>query len=217
MITTPHSSPACLYLVRHGPSVWNGRKRVSGQMNPPLSVAGEELARNLALVMLGRPLTAIYTSTLTRAIATARPTAISHKLNIHTHPGLKEWHMGILHGRFRDTRDPETYHQWQLRKQDMSHFRIPGGETFFELQQRVCAALRTIWLRETNGHVLIVGHRSTNRVIMAKLMGWSIETAVSLRLRSKYLYVITLGIPPSIQTICLNPPHTGEQYAGFKA
>lgn len=208
--------PTIIFLARHGQSEWNGKKRISGQMDPPLSQKGMQQAKALAKVLQDEHLSAIYTSTLARTIETAEPTAVSHQIRIQKKAALKEIHFGILQGRFRDQRDPEAERFWVERTKERLTYRIPEGETFPELEQRVIPCLNNVLKSEAGEAVLIVGHRNTNRVILGALMCWSSEHVVTLGLRSKYLYRITLSNEPSIQTISLDMKKNGLKYNGFK-
>lgn len=200
-----------IFIVRHGRSEWNGRKIISGQLNPPLSVEGEQQSECLAEILHGENLDAIYTSSLSRAIETARPTANLKSLKIIAYDALREINFGILQGRFRDERDPEARDLWAEREKDKENFRFPQGENFAELETRIDACLTKIL--ETQETILIVGHRSTNRVILSRLMNWTRETAVNLKLRSKYLYEITGADFPEIKTIQICG---GVKSKGFK-
>ncbi len=200
-----------IFVVRHGRSEWNGRKIISGQLNPPLSDEGLRQAECLAEVLQNENLSAIHTSSLSRAVETARPTAEFHRLPITPHDALREINLGVLQGRFRDERDPEAQNMWAEREKNKAHYRIPYGENFTELESRVDKCLTKIF--EMTGTILIVGHRSPNRVILRRLMNWSRETAVNLKLRSKYLYEISGAENPQINTIKICG---GAIYAGFQ-
>lgn len=211
------NSSTKIFLARHGRSEWNGKKRVSGQMNPMLSEHGQQQAKALAEVLKNEALSAVYTSTLDRSIETAKPASLEHKINPVKETALMEMNLGILQGRFRDQRDPEAERLWKARTADRLNYRIPGGETFLELEARVIPCLNTLLEKEAGGVILIVGHRNTNRVILKVLMAWSSENVADLKLRNKYLYEITLGQHPRIQTISLNEKKQGLKYDGFKA
>lgn len=207
-----------IFLVRHGQSIWNKEKRVTGQGDPPLSEKGEAQSQALAAVLGSQPLTAVYASTLTRAIATAKPTASRHDLPVRTEAALKEMHLGILQGRFRDARDPEAQRLWRERALEKWNYHTPGGETYCEFSQRVTSCLREILQRERGGNILIVGHRNTNRVLLGSLMQWAPDVTSALRLRSKYLYeIISHTNGSQIRTICLDDPHLGLTREGFYA
>lgn len=200
-----------IFLVRHGRSEWNGQKRISGQLDPPLSPTGARQAQCLESLLRDEQLSAVYASPLSRAVETAEPTAASHRLAVKTCDALKEIHFGVLQGRFRDGRDPEAQRLWAEREKEKLHYRVPGGETFLELETRVMPCLQDILRQE--GTALIVGHRSTNRVILRELMRWPLDTALGLDLRSKYLYEIVPGESPRINTIRLD---NGHRHEGFR-
>jgi broad specificity phosphatase PhoE len=126
--------PTTVYLVRHGESQLNLEKRVSGQMDTPLSSKGHRYSQTLGEQLRTVQLTGIYTSALSRTIETAGPTAAIHGLPIQSHAALNEQDFGILEGRYRDERDPEARALWEARKQDKPAYRIPGGECFVDLQ-----------------------------------------------------------------------------------
>jgi broad specificity phosphatase PhoE len=208
--------PTTIYLVRHGESELNRDKRISGQLDPPLSREGLQGSLALADQLHGVPLTAIYTSSLMRAIETAKPTAFAHGLTIYPKEALNELHLGVLQGRHRDDRDPEARSLWEERKKDKIHYRVPGGETFAELAERVIRCLDEILAAEAGGTILIVGHRATNRALFGALLNWPEEQWPILNFRHKYLYEITTGPQPQLATIRLNGSHAGVKSAALK-
>jgi broad specificity phosphatase PhoE len=216
MSTRTLQKSTTVYLTRHGQSEWNGKKRVSGQLNPALSQKGQQQSRSLAQILSNKPLSSIYTSTLTRAIATCRPTAVDHHLPIRIRRELKEIRTGVLQGRFRDQRDPEAQRLWDAWQQDKDTYRIPGGESFSELTQRVIPCVKEILEQEQGGTVLIVGHRNTNRVILGALTQWPRDKWCELNPRSKYLYEIIPGVLPEIKTIALWGRDSGRVFEEFK-
>src|SRR2546428_13938581 len=125
-------------------------------------------------------------------------------------------HSGVLQGRFRDDRDLKAQHLWEERKKDLWPCRVPGGETFAELANRVLPCLNEILAHTAGKVVLIVGHRNTNRLILGALLQWSWEMMLDAKPRSRYLYEILPGEAPQITTICIDPPEKAHRYAGFK-
>ena len=205
-----------VYLIRHGQSQFNHQRKISGQLDPLLTIKGIEQSQQLAKILHDQPLTAIYTSTLSRTVVTARPTALDHHLPVQQHNALREVHHGILQGRYRDERDPEARLLWEEREKDKQHYRLPGGETFWELEQRVSPCLREILKTSIGKTILIVGHRSTNRVLLGTLMQWPKDSWCDLNLRGKFLYHIQLGSPPHLTTISLDGKTSGLQHEGFR-
>lgn len=185
-----------IYLVRHAQSLWNGTRRISGQLNPELSNKGLEQTTWLMRLFDDRPLDRIYSSDLKRAVQTAAVVAHAKGLSVEEKPALRELHLGVLQGRYRDERDPEAFATWQQRAGAIHLFRPEGGETMGDLVARVLPCLAAIMSEATGRSCLIVGHRSTNRVILGALMNWSEDRWWSLRLRSRFVYRIELDSEP---------------------
>lgn len=208
--------PKKIFVVRHGQSIWNRTKRVSGQLDPILSAEGCDQAESLRRVLGDEDLTAVYTSDLRRAVATARPTAEAHGLTIHRREELREQHLGAAQGRFRDHRDPEIETFWKRRRADMAGFRIPGGESYAELEARVMGCLSRILHDHGDGTVFIVGHRNTNRILLGALLDWPTEMAVQATLRARYLYEIVPMAQPTVRTINLGGAREGVCHEGLR-
>lgn len=209
MIAQTELRPTTIYLVRHGESQLNLEKRVSGHLDTPLSPAGISYSQLLALQFLGIRLTGIYTSALKRTIETARPTATMLSLPIQSNTALNEQHFGVLEGRVRDARDPEARTLWEARKRDKRFYRIPDGERFVDMAERVKQALNSILAQEVGGTILMVGHRNTNRALFGILMHQPEEEWPHIQLKSQCVYRITAGSHPQLTTISLRGTQTG--------
>ena len=60
-----------LYMIRHGETEWNVKKRFQGQSDIPLNNEGRKIARITAEALADVPFTRVYTSPLKRAYETA--------------------------------------------------------------------------------------------------------------------------------------------------
>lgn len=60
-----------LYMIRHGETEWNVKKRFQGQSDIPLNNEGRKIARITAKALADVPFTRVYTSPLKRAYETA--------------------------------------------------------------------------------------------------------------------------------------------------
>lgn len=195
--------PRRLYLARHGQSQANLEQRVSGQIDWPLTDKGLDQARGLADVLRHEPLTAIYASSLSRALATAAPTAESHGLRIVSLDALRERACGQREGQ---------------------RFAVPAALAVDEttddeepqdaFRRRVLAGLDHI-LTELFGPTLVVAHRNTNEVILKALLPDEPALAASVNVKNKYLYEIDLDAPDRIATIRLGGESHGCRYPGL--
>ena len=64
-----------IYLIRHGQTDWNVEGRWQGNLDVPLGEIGYKQAQALADTLQDRPISAIYSSDLMRAVKTAEPLA----------------------------------------------------------------------------------------------------------------------------------------------
>ncbi|MDZ4862337.1 MAG: histidine phosphatase family protein [Gemmatimonadota bacterium] len=199
-----------VFLARHGQSLWNRRKLVTGQHDPALAPEGEAQAQDLAVLLRDVALSAVYASDLSRSRETARVVADEQGREVRQLPALRELHFGTMQGRFRDERDPEVATLWRARKADPLRFCAPGGESFADLITRVRFPVRQILKAHPTGTVLIVGHRNTNRAILATLLGWAPEQAVTAVVRHDCLYRLRMGTPPGVSPIRFSSPRTVE-------
>jgi broad specificity phosphatase PhoE len=124
-----------------------------------------EQARALAEELSGLALAAVYTSPLQRAVETARAVASRHALDPVEVADLREIDFGEVEGL--------TFNQFptDLQKgllQAPSEVRFPGGETYNDLQRRVCSAVDQIVSAHPDGTIVVVSHAGSIRAALAQ-------------------------------------------------
>ena len=116
-------------LVRHGQTEWNRIERFRGRYDVPLNEAGLAQAEAAARAIAARwPATAVYSSPLSRALATAEPIARALGVTVQAHPGLIDIDYGVWQGLTPAevlSGWPEAADAWY---RGASHAPIPGGE-----------------------------------------------------------------------------------------
>jgi broad specificity phosphatase PhoE len=170
-----------LLLVRHGESRGNLDRRWQGWLDEPLTELGHEQARRLAERLYRRslesldPITAVYTSTLTRAYQTANIVALRCGVPLILDQRLRERDVGVLQG--LTWPEVEAHHPTLAHtiRQNWTVPALPEGETTFELTERVWYAVQEIIGRE-NGRgdpntVAIVSHGGTINAFLNRLVG----------------------------------------------
>ncbi len=202
-----------LFLARHGESMANQQKRVSGQIDTPLSPKGKQQALWLCDVLKDEPIGAIFTSSLNRTIETARPAAHHHGLEIQVLDGFKEMNFGALQGR---KHQQLSYDQAIARRQTIKT-EAHGTEIPDAFNLRIKEALQAV-LHGVSSTVLIVGHRKTNEVILARLLNADLTHVLGrpINIKNKYLYEIELGQSPRVNTIRLGGDCHGQRFSGIK-
>jgi len=163
--------PTTLVLVRHGETDWNRERRFQGHANTPLNDAGRRQAGELATLLRGDGLSAVYTSPLLRAKDTATIVAAGLGLDPYELEELREIDVGDWQGLTID--EVRTRHPEQLDVAWRSGW--PNGETHEELAERVLPALLDLDRRHAGERVLGVTHAGPIRVVLAAAAGLSHE------------------------------------------
>jgi alpha-ribazole phosphatase len=180
------SGHTLVYLVRHGETPWNVERRFQGQLNVELSPTGLGQARAVAGWLAGRPVrfSAIYTSDLRRAAATAEAIGEAIGITPELDPRLREINVGEWSGMLADEVErayPGALVDWHER---IDRYTIPGGESIPIVQQRVLEAYRSLVDRHDGEAIIIVSHGAALSALLVALHGWDlVETWHSRRTR----------------------------------
>ncbi len=145
-----------LWLVRHGESTFNAEGRFAGWSDPPLTLAGEAMARALVPRLAGIHFDGIWRSDLIRTRETARLAGFS---DVPADARLREIHFGDLEGRTFVEMDDE----WRERLRSFADFVAPGGESAAQLRWRAEAFVAGL----APGRHLIFSHGGWIRSLMA--------------------------------------------------
>jgi broad specificity phosphatase PhoE len=134
-----------LILVRHCETYWNEERRVQGgDSDIELNDTGLERAKKLAAFLENEPITAILSSPLQRAIATAEVIASHHQLSVEIDQGFRELKVGELEG-MSISNLSTTFSQFLMQWwQDGEAMKLPNGESLVELQQRAWQAVERL-------------------------------------------------------------------------
>ncbi|HOC05741.1 MAG: histidine phosphatase family protein [Bacillota bacterium] len=166
---------AQLLLIRHGETVWNREGRFQGAIDVPLSEKGKAEARQLGAYLRDKPLKAIYSSHLSRALETAQAVARHHHLPVQVVEGLGEINMGEWAGHSWEEiweKWPELGRQWYNSPPESPP--PPGGEYYPDFQARAMEALEEIAAAHASTDLLaVVTHGGVIRAVINKLLGIS--------------------------------------------
>ena len=188
-----------ILLARHGETTWNREHRLQGRTDTELSERGRAQARSLAALLAGERLDAIYTSTLRRTRDTAAPLAARLQLEVQPRAELDEISYGVLEGHTPDDPDPYFRDLWAQRRADPLRFRAPEGETYEELQARLEPFVREVLTRHADGHVLVVGHRATNRLLWGLFLGRSLAECLAFKPKQDRILELLPGARPDFR------------------
>ncbi|MEE9258129.1 MAG: alpha-ribazole phosphatase [Nitrospinaceae bacterium] len=168
--------PSCrIYLVRHGETANAAEVCFNGHFDVDLSAKGREQMGEVAEALKKVPMRAVYSSDLRRTRDSALLVAGPHNLEPVSYPELRELSFGEWEG--LSVREVNEKHPGQLaaRLKDIETFRVEGGESFYQLQERVLPRFRQIVARHPADCIAIMSHGGVNRVILGDVLGIPIK------------------------------------------
>lgn len=141
------------YIFRHGQTDYNAEKRVQSFLDIPLNGVGIEQAQALAKNLTGVKFDCIYSSTLSRALDTAKIVVGKKTIKIITDPGLRERNLGVLCGKIMNLTDAPANTPVDLTKDKVDmpaallfndDYTPENGESDNEFIKRVCDTMINI-------------------------------------------------------------------------
>lgn len=152
-----------IYIIRHGLTELNKKKKVNGQIDEPLAPEGVEQAK-AAISLIPKGVKYIYCSSLQRARQTAE--IINSNLN---HPlssvdEFTEIHMGTLAGYSWEEMESGLNLKRKHRTVTFD-YRPYGGESVKEVKKRVTEFLKKVKQKHKDNEVLIVTHGGIIRLL----------------------------------------------------
>lgn len=200
-----------IVLVRHGETVWHAENRYAGRTDIALTPKGVAQAQRLAEWARTADLTAVWSSTLSRARMTAEPSAVITGLPLQTDARLVE----LDFGRGEGLTDAEMEAQFPAEraafKLDPSNHHLPGGEHPEEAAERGLAALQQIAAQNPEGRILVVAHNTLIRILLCSLLGLPLSRyrTVFPKLANGTLTEIEFS-PKGVALLSFNRPLTNE-------
>lgn len=152
-----------IYVIRHGLTELNKKKKVNGEIDEPLAPEGIKQAQ-AAISLMPKTIRYIYTSPLQRTKQTAEiiNSTFNHPIAIQNE--LTEIHMGSIVGKSWE----EMENGMELKHKHRSiqfNYHPQGGESAQDVKDRLLSFLKSIKNKHKNYEVLIVTHGGIIRVL----------------------------------------------------
>lgn len=188
-------------LIRHGETDAIGREIMGWRPGWHLNANGCEQAKRLAERLARRPIQAIYTSPLERAVETAAILAAPHGLEPEREPDFGE----VRFGQWEGTKIAELERMEDFRRynQFRAGVRPPGGELLVEVQTRVARRLEALAPAYRDGTVAIVSHGDALRSTLALYLGISLNMITHFEISPASLSVLQLA-EWGARVLCMN-------------
>lgn len=154
-----------LYLVRHGETVWNQERKLSGHSDIPLTPKGEAQALQTAEKLRRVNFTAAFSSDLSRACRTAEIIMMGRDVPVQTTTALRERNFGQFEGSTH-----EIVLALQMNNYDYTNFKPDSSfETDDEVNARVVPFLSKIATENLGQAVLVSTHYGIIRLLLVRL------------------------------------------------
>ncbi len=204
-------------MIRHGETESNSEFRYKGQEESPLSKQGITEAKRLAKALKIVPFKAIYCSTLSRSIDTAKAIAKFHKgLTPMAEEGLMERYYGDFENKtFNELKKeyPKLYKQWLYCPNQAP---IPNAETLEQLQARGIKAVNKIIKKHAGETVCIVAHGGINRAILFHFLGLTLDNFFRIKQDNSCLNIIEVDERGPMVALINSTAHLGEKRINFE-
>jgi len=165
---TPHTR---IHLIRHGQVAGHDQKRYNGQTDVALTDLGIEQYHQLKARLTDSPISACYTSDLTRCVTGANIICEQFGIEPVRRRELRELNIGIWEGLTWQEIQTSWPGEWQARLADLVSYRVPQGENLLDVESRVMPVISEIVERHHGQELLVVGHGGVNRIVLLNAIG----------------------------------------------
>lgn len=164
-----------IYLIRHAEAEGNLYRRVQGQYNSLVTDRGLLQIKALEERFRDIHVDAVYASDLYRTQKTISAIYLSHGLELHTDPGLREVAMGVWEDKPWGQVAMEDKEQLVNFNRNSPLWHVEGGETFEVLGRRIKETLTKLALRHDGQTIAVASHGMAIRNGLAAIQGLPVE------------------------------------------
>jgi probable phosphoglycerate mutase len=179
------------YLVRHGAcdglgeTLWGRAPRVV--LNEEGKAQAQRVAERFGRVKLD----AVYSSPLERALETAEAIARAANLEVKQNAAFNEVDFGDWSG--KSFAELERDERWRRFNTQRSVTKVPGGESFLDMQARVVAELDRLSAQHREKTVVIVSHADVIKAAVGYVSGTPIDLLQRFEISPGSVSIIATG------------------------
>jgi len=178
------------FLIRHASCAGLGETLWGRTAGVCLNEQGKLQAQRLAERLRRITLEAIYSSPLERATVTAEAIARAMNREVNENLAFNEIDFGDWSGKSFD--DLSKDERWRRFNESRSTNRIPGGEAFLEVQNRVVTELERLSTKHSDARVAIVSHADVIKAAVAYFAATPIDLLHRIEISPCSISVIAL-------------------------
>ena len=155
-----------IYIVRHGETTWNVKRKMQGHKDSPLTKKGIEQAKDIKKELDNIHFYRVFSSDLLRAKKTAEIIALEKKLAVTTTKALRERSFGKYEGTtVKEMQSLITKLKKSLKKK-FSYEMIDDVENNEQLLLRLIPFLREVAIAYKGKNILVVSHGGVMRLLL---------------------------------------------------
>ncbi|MCP4425210.1 MAG: MSMEG_4193 family putative phosphomutase [Chloroflexi bacterium] len=194
---------ATIILVRHGENDWVKKHRLAGRIpGVCLNENGHKQAAAAAQRLVHLPVTAVYSSPITRCMETADYIAQTFQLNIIPEDNLGEVRYGRWEG--KKIKKLARKKRWFTVQFFPSRMQFPDGESLREVQFRAIQALETLNQQHPEEIIVVVSHADLIKLVLAHYLGVHIDLFQRLTIAPASISVIALAKQGGVRILRIN-------------
>src|SRR6267142_6773903 len=185
-----------LYFLRHGQTTLSREDNFCGSgLDPELTPEGLEMAHAFATAYRDKQWAAIFSSSLRRSITTAQPLCDALGMTVEPCAELNEIGYGKWEGLSKKIVERDYHDDYISWLADPAWHAPTGGELAVMIARRGLQVVEEINQKFKEGHILVVSHKATIRIILCGLLGIDVG-------RFRYRLVCPVG---SVSIVEFNP------------
>ncbi len=193
-----------IYLIRHGQTDWNRDHRIMGTGPIPLNENGRGMVADLGRALKAKGISVVYTSTVARALESARILAAEWGAELREEPRLNESPFEAWIGK--------TYHElagdenFKLYFDAPTRARFSNGEGMADIQRRALEAVAHIVGEVGTGRAAAVSHSDVIKPVLAHYLGMDLDSIHRLSIANASSSLVDFKeTPPRIRYVNFAP------------
>lgn len=147
-----------IYVIRHGETEWNTQKRMQGRLDSKITKKGIDDAISLSERLKDVDFERVISSPSERTMHTAQLVIGEKPIMVETDERLMEIHLGDWQGKVEEEIQREHPEQFHAYWNEPSTYVSSGGESFFEVKERITTFFKELSESTLDGNVLIITH-----------------------------------------------------------
>jgi len=164
-----------MIVVRHGETTWNREGRFQGHLDSPLTPEGLEQAQALGRRLAAHPFTALYSSDLGRAEATARIIGKATNQPLRLDHRLRERNLGVLQGLLLHEAREQFPDAYALFRHGGIDEIVPGGESTRQRCEEITGCISDLAERHHGEQIVVVTHGGSLSCLMRYVLGLRLD------------------------------------------